>query len=308
VAIADRLAVYVNAVYGQPELYPASSLVLATFIFAFQIYTDFSGYTDTAIGCARVLGFDLMTNFKRPYFAASISDFWKKWHISLTTWLRDYIYIPLGGNRHGLARQCINIMIVFAISGLWHGAAWHFVVWGLLHGLYQTAERVACYVQKQVKLPLPPPPPHAVPAVRGCRLAKTIITFSLVCLTWVFFRAQSINDAFLIFRKLATLGAEISHYIAGLPQMGVVGTVRQMFQLGKDVLHPVTGFGITTACISCIFIFAMLCAEFIARKSIGTVYIMRLPIVLRWILYYALIISIIFSWNIEAPQFIYFTF
>ncbi|GHV78823.1 hypothetical protein AGMMS49944_06140 [Spirochaetia bacterium] len=141
VVIADRLAVYVNGVYGDPAVYPATALALATFFFTFQIYCDFSGYSDLAIGTARVLGFNLMTNFRKPYFSKSISEFWLRWHISLSTWLKDYIYIPLGGNRKSAFRQKINLLITFLLSGLWHGAAWHFVIWGLLHGVYQVIER-----------------------------------------------------------------------------------------------------------------------------------------------------------------------
>jgi D-alanyl-lipoteichoic acid acyltransferase DltB (MBOAT superfamily) len=160
VVIADRLAVYVNAVYDNPAVYPACSIALATFFFAFQIYCDFSGYSDIAIGSARALGFNLMTNFRQPYFARSIADFWRRWHISLTTWLTDYIYIPLGGNRRGLLRQCINIIIVFALSGLWHGAAWNFVAWGILHGLFQVIERLVknCKIFNINILGGPPPP------------------------------------------------------------------------------------------------------------------------------------------------------
>ncbi|GHT56190.1 hypothetical protein FACS1894109_04410 [Spirochaetia bacterium] len=150
VVIADRIAVYVNAVYAAPDTFPASSIALAVFFFAIQIYCDFSGYSDIAIGSARALGFNLTANFRHPYFAHSIADFWRRWHISLTSWFKDYIYIPLGGNRRGLLRQCGNILVVFALSGLWHGAAWHFVAWGALHGLLQVIERLASIL-------LPPP-------------------------------------------------------------------------------------------------------------------------------------------------------
>ncbi|MDR2481639.1 MAG: hypothetical protein LBD07_05035 [Spirochaetaceae bacterium] len=130
VVIADRLAFYVNKIYGDPSIYTAAAIITATFFFAFQIYCDFSGYSDIAIGCARILGFNLTYNFRRPYFASSITDFWRRWHISLTTWLRDYVYIPLGGNKKGFMRQKFNILITFLLSGLWHGAGGHFVVWG----------------------------------------------------------------------------------------------------------------------------------------------------------------------------------
>ena len=128
VVIADRLAIYVNQVYGDPSVHSGSTLLLATYFFAFQIYCDFSGYSDIAIGAARILGYDLMQNFRLPYLAQSIAGFWRRWHISLSTWFRDYLYFPLGGNRVGLRCWVFNIIVVFTVSGLWHGAAWTFVV------------------------------------------------------------------------------------------------------------------------------------------------------------------------------------
>lgn len=136
VVIADRLAVFVNQVYDNPQNYEGISMVIATVFFAFQIYCDFSGYSDIAIGSAQVMGFKLMQNFNRPYFSKSISEFWKRWHISLSTWFRDYLYIPLGGNRVGIPRWYFNLFFTFMVSGLWHGANWTFVIWGALHGTY----------------------------------------------------------------------------------------------------------------------------------------------------------------------------
>ncbi|MCB0064655.1 MAG: MBOAT family protein, partial [Caldilineaceae bacterium] len=135
VVIADRLALYVNQVYDHPGDHGALTLLIASYFFAFQIYCDFSGYSDIAIGAARVMGFDLMENFRQPYMARSIAGFWRRWHISLSTWFRDYLYIPLGGNRVARWRWYSNLFLVFLVSGLWHGAAWHFVIWGALHGL-----------------------------------------------------------------------------------------------------------------------------------------------------------------------------
>lgn len=130
VVIADRLAIYVDQVYGDVGSQDATAYLLATYAFALQIYCDFSGYTDMALGSAKILGFDLMANFRRPYFATSIQDFWRRWHISLSTWLRDYLYIPLGGNRRGLPRTYANLLVTMLLGGLWHGAAWNFVIWG----------------------------------------------------------------------------------------------------------------------------------------------------------------------------------
>ena len=136
IVIADRLAIYVNTVYNAPRHYSGLPLIAATIFFAFQIYCDFSAYSDIAIGAAKILGFDLMENFRQPYFSKSVREFWGRWHISLSTWFRDYLYIPLGGNRVTFTRHLLNLMIVFVVSGLWHGASWTFVIWGALHGLY----------------------------------------------------------------------------------------------------------------------------------------------------------------------------
>ncbi|MCH9032659.1 MAG: MBOAT family protein, partial [candidate division Zixibacteria bacterium] len=134
--IADRLAVYVNNVYGAPDEYSALTLLVAVYFFAFQIYCDFSGYSDIAIGAARVMGYDLMENFRRPYLSRSVSEFWRRWHISLSSWFKDYLYLPLGGNRVSKSRWSFNIVTVFVICGLWHGANWTFVAFGVLHALY----------------------------------------------------------------------------------------------------------------------------------------------------------------------------
>lgn len=148
--LADGLSVYVNQVYNNLSAYKGFSLVLATFFFAIQLYCDFSGYTDIALGSAKVLGINLTQNFKAPYLASSIKDFWGRWHISLSSWLRDYIYISLGGSRVGKIRHALNIMITFLISGLWHGASWNYILWGGIHGIYQIIEGFSHGMQKQV--------------------------------------------------------------------------------------------------------------------------------------------------------------
>jgi D-alanyl-lipoteichoic acid acyltransferase DltB (MBOAT superfamily) len=299
VVIADRLAVYVNGVYSNPSVYPACSIALATLFFAFQIYCDFSGYSDIAIGSARALGFNLMTNFRRPYFARSVTDFWRRWHISLTTWFKDYIYIPLGGNRKGLPRQCFNILVVFTISGLWHGAAWHFVAWGLIHGIIQVFERIYRQISGRRKIVYT----HTVGAA-----FSIVITFIVVCIAWVFFRADSITSAFSICAKLATLPAEIVGYIKQLPQLGIVGTVSQMFQLGAAVAYPVAIFGRREFVLSILCIAVLFIVEVLSRRQIGTVVIKNYPLAIRWACYYGLLAVMIINWSKTAPQFIYFTF
>ena len=195
VVIADRLAIYVDQVYGNVGSHDATAYLLATYAFAFQIYCDFSGYTDMALGSAKVLGFDLMKNFKRPYFATSIQEFWRRWHISLSTWLRDYLYISIGGNRKGLPRTYANLLITMLIGGLWHGAAWNFVVWGAVHGLLLSGSRYTLPWRDSLYANF-----HVPGWLRdGLRM---LITFHLVCFAWVFFRAASTADAFQILSGL----------------------------------------------------------------------------------------------------------
>jgi D-alanyl-lipoteichoic acid acyltransferase DltB (MBOAT superfamily) len=304
VVIADRLAVYVNGVFENPAVYPGASLALAVFFFAFQIYCDFSGYSDIAIGCARVLGFNLMTNFRQPYFSRSITEFWRRWHISLSTWLKDYIYIPLGGNRKGERRKHINLLITFLLSGLWHGAAWHFVVWGALHAIFQiigrSTEPLRNALCRKIGLPEESRPRKAI---------QICITFILVCFAWVFFRANTITDAFLITAKLAQLPAELAGYINGLSQNGIVMTMRDALQMGneKQVANSI-GFGLKDFLISAILIAILFIADILLQKTPEGTIVKQKPPVLRWTGYYALILAIIFSWDAGSSQFIYFTF
>ena len=198
VVIADRLAMVVDAAYNHVPEQNGLTLLVATFFFTFQIYGDFSGYSDIAIGAARVMGFTLMENFHAPYEARSISEFWRRWHISLSTWFRDYLYIPLGGNRVGLARQYLNQFVVFMVSGLWHGAKWTFVIWGALHGLYLVLARLRdrWLDRRGIKLP---------EENRGYRALQVLLTFVLVMLTWVFFRANTTADAFAVLGRIGSL-------------------------------------------------------------------------------------------------------
>lgn len=188
VLLADNLSILVDEVYGAPGEYQGAAVLLATVCFAFQIYYDFSGYSEIAIGAAKIMGIDLMQNFRTPYFAASIREFWTRWHISLSTWFRDYVYIPLGGSRVGPLRWMANIAAVFMISGLWHGANWTFVVWGALHGLYYISE-------KKFLAGVDGLAEGKGLAAALVRTARVLITFGLVCLAWVFFRAVSVSDA-----------------------------------------------------------------------------------------------------------------
>jgi D-alanyl-lipoteichoic acid acyltransferase DltB (MBOAT superfamily) len=182
--VADRLAPIVNTVYAMPEAYAGLPSIIATLFFAFQIYCDFSGYSDIAIGSAKLLGVDLTRNFRQPYLSGSIREFWRRWHISLSFWIRDYIYIPLGGSRVSKPRYYLNIMLTFLASGLWHGANWTFVIWGGLHGVFQMAESLFS------------------PKRRKKTIFHIILTFLLVNLAWIFFRAENMRDAVFIVSNL----------------------------------------------------------------------------------------------------------
>jgi D-alanyl-lipoteichoic acid acyltransferase DltB (MBOAT superfamily) len=199
IVIADRLAIYVNAVYNNAAEHSGLTLFLATIFFAFQIYCDFAGYSSMAIGAAKVMGFNLMTNFNRPYISTSISEFWKRWHISLSTWFRDYLYISLGGNRVPVPRWYFNLFIVFVISGLWHGASWTFVIWGALNGFYLVFAIVTENLRNRVN--------HFIHLDRHAGIHRTlqiIITFGLACFAWIFFRANSLHDAYNIIFKIVS--------------------------------------------------------------------------------------------------------
>lgn len=191
VVIADRLSQYVSTVYGNPGGYHYLNLVLATIFFAIQIYCDFSGYSDVAIGAARVMGFKLMTNFNRPYFSRNIQEFWRRWHISLSTWFKDYVYISLGGNRKGIKRMYVNYAIVFVLSGFWHGANWTYIIWGAIHAVL-----IIAYVMYTRG--------HKVKVNEGRLKAFffTVVTFAVVCLAWVFFRSSTLSDALVICKHI----------------------------------------------------------------------------------------------------------
>jgi D-alanyl-lipoteichoic acid acyltransferase DltB (MBOAT superfamily) len=197
VVIADRAAWLVSAVYRDPERYQGPTLVLATYAFAFQIYCDFSGYSDIAIGAARVLGIELTKNFDDPYSSSSLAEFWRRWHISLSTWFRDYVYVPLGGNRRGPLRRTANLLVVFLLSGLWHGANWTFVVWGAVHG-------VALVVEHAIRDAVTPYLGAGLsPFTKGLvRFTGRLVTFHVACFGWVFFRASDVGTAMKILSRL----------------------------------------------------------------------------------------------------------
>jgi len=192
VVVADRLALFVNAAYNNVGDHNGTTLIVATVFFTFQIYCDFAGYSNIAIGAARIMGFDLMTNFNRPYFAINISEFWQRWHISLSTWFRDYLYIPLGGNKVGKSRNCFNIFITFIVSGIWHGANWTFIIWGTLHGIFNIIQRLFKFDRRSGN----------ISGIK--RIFSVTSNFVLVVFAWIIFRANSVSDAFTIIDKIFT--------------------------------------------------------------------------------------------------------
>ena len=256
---------------------PPSDLLLATYFFAFQLYCDFSGYSDIAIGAAKVLGFDLSENFRRPYFATSVSEFWaRRWHLSLTSWFRDYVYIPLGGNRGSRVRHHVNVIAVFLLSGLWHGANWTFVVWGGLSGLYQVASAMTGGARARLAATLRLPPGVE-------RLLRTALTFHLILVSWIFFRAESVADAVLIFsRVVASAGRLPALVVARL-------ATAEMW-------------------LSLLLIVVLLVVESLDETRPLWERLRARPVYARWAAYYALVFALIVLgiWNLQ--QFVYMQF
>ena len=184
-----------NKVYGNWTYYSGVELLIGTFAYTMQIYFDFAGYSNIALGIGRMFGIDLIQNFEQPYLSESIKEFWRKWHISLSTWLKDYVYIPLGGNRKGVLRKELNILITFFISGLWHGASWNFIIWGIIHGIYQIIED---FIKKLVNLLN-----LNIDFNKSCyRYLKIFVNFQLVNIAWIFFRVNRLSDAFIILKRI----------------------------------------------------------------------------------------------------------
>jgi D-alanyl-lipoteichoic acid acyltransferase DltB (MBOAT superfamily) len=290
VVIADRLAIIVDPIYQNPQDYNGIHLIAATLFFGIQIYCDFAGYSCIAIGAARTLGYDLMENFKQPFFSNSISEFWKRWHISLSTWFRDYLYFPLGGNRVKVKRHYINLMIVFLVSGLWHGANITFVIWGALHGTYLiisiATKRIRTKIVRYTGL-------SAFPIVH--QLIKTLITFTLVSYSWIFFRSNNLHDAFYVTQHL------FDGVIPFLGHLNDVGYIRSVIGL----------FGIQQREFFIIFfsVVILFTVDFIKYKGIKYDFLYKQPIIIRWAMYYFICAIIVFFGAFNSSQtFIYFQF
>ena len=207
ICVADFVSGFVDSVYNSPEEATSLGVIIATLLFAVQIYCDFSGYTDIAIGCSRIMGIRLMKNFDNPYSATSIREFWSRWHISLSTWFKDYLYIPLGGNRVSLPRNLLNLFIVFLVSGLWHGAAWTFVIWGALHGIYQIIGKLTIGWRNRLLSRV-----GLSKDSRAVIYTRRVLTFLLVSFAWLIFRANSIGDVITLIGSLFT-GLELSRTV-----------------------------------------------------------------------------------------------
>ena len=278
IVISDRLSGLVNQAYGDPHRYQGFPLILSTIFFAFQIYCDFSGYSDIAIGAAKVMGFDLMRNFNKPYSAKSIVEFWQRWHISLSTWFRDYLYIPLGGSRVKMSRRYLNLLITFLISGLWHGASWTYIIWGGLNGVYQIFDISTKKARAKIESLIPSPLKTSYLGL--CQL----ITFILICTTWVFFRAKSVQDGWYILSHLFSFSrSSTSLYLSAKNILEIIFAIFALFIL----------FGV----------------EHLQKNRSLTDFINMKRPVIRWAFYYGLVLIIFLLGVFEGnQQFIYFQF
>lgn len=275
--VADRLALYVNDVYAAPTEYNGLQLTLATVFFAYQIYCDFSGYSDIAIGAAQVMGFRLMENFRTPYDSLSISEFWRRWHISLSTWFKDYLYLPLGGSRVSAWRHAGNLLITFGISGLWHGANWTYVVWGLLNGFYLIAGSFTKSWRDRwfgaVGLDSSTPARKAI---------MRLSTFLLTCLAWIVFRSRSLSDAGYVVTHLTS---DWNFHVVGTPhflmrQMPIAIAAIVLLEIGQAWHYKVA-----------------------VPAMLG-----RWPVPLRWSAYAAFVMVVLLFGVYRGTEFIYFQF
>lgn len=281
--LADGLSIYVNQVYGDLPSYTGFALVLATFFYAIQLYCDFSGYTDIALGSAGILGIRLSPNFRSPYFSSSIKDFWGKWHISLSSWLRDYIYIPLGGNRVGHIRHSLNIMITFLISGLWHGASWNYVLWGGIHGAFQVIEGFFPWNKKGSRF-------QTDRRLHALLCIVTVpVTFLLVCFAWIFFRAATFQDALYVLQNMFTgIGSPYTYIHDCALQMGLT---------------------LTSLLFHCLPLIPLFFFDLASLKTDVIALISRQRFFIRWPVYILLLLVILlFSEKGVTTEFIYMQF
>lgn len=286
--IADRIAIYVDAVYD--SLYAVGSMetIFAAIGFSIQIYCDFAAYSTIAIGAAKVMGFELMENFNTPYFAESIKEFWRRWHISLSSWFRDYLYIPLGGNRKGKIRKYLNVFVTFLVSGLWHGASWNYVIWGGLHGIYQIVGEILLPIRKKIVKIF-----HINENVFSFKFGRVMFTFSLTTLTWVFFRAETIEQAMYFFERMFTRWNPWVFFNEGL------------YQYGLDRVE------VNVLFVALIIMFLVEILKYIKNKVFSD-FIMEQNLWFRWMVVIGLVVAIIvygeYGIAFDSNQFIYFQF
>jgi D-alanyl-lipoteichoic acid acyltransferase DltB (MBOAT superfamily) len=291
--VADRLSLFVERIYSNPAAYDGISLIIGTVFFAFQVYCDFGGYSDIAIGAAKTMGYDLMKNFDRPYFATSIQEFWKRWHISLTSWLTDYVYRPLTRSRlirlQWYYKFLACLMATFLVSGLWHGAAWTFIVWGALHGTYLVGSVLTEDLRRKAVSTLRL---HRAPRLHyGLRVATT---FSLVCLTYIFFRASSLADAWYI----------ATHLFSGVHTFFSDLLVGHHVKLNKLFVELKVEFLLGLAGVA-----VVLGADLLQTAGSVRLRFAALPAYLRWGVYYAGMLTILVMGALgESHQFLYFQF
>ena len=286
--VADRAMIFVDNVFGKYTLYGSTELLLAVVLFSVQIYADFAGYSYIAIGAARIFGINLMENFNTPYFALSIGDFWSRWHISLSTWLRDYVYIPLGGNRKGKPGKYLNIFLTFLVSGFWHGAAWHYVVWGILHGFYRIFGELTLDLRDRItdKLGISKEP-------FSFKFGKALITYLLVAFAWIFFRAPSLEAAFGFIQRLFTC-----------PNPWVLSG-EGLYELGLDRREAAILF------VSLLAVLAVSILRKVKNTEIGT-FLAAQNLWFRWVVFLILILCILlfgeYGEDFSSAKFIYFDF
>ncbi len=275
IVVADNCAIYANAIFNNSEQYSGSTLVLGAVFFSFQIYGDFSGYSDIAIGTARLFGFNLMRNFAYPYFSRDIAEFWRRWHISLSTWFRDYLYIPLGGSQGGKWMQIRNVFIIFLVSGFWHGANWTFIFWGALNALYFLPLMLTGRNRHHIDIVASD---RALPSAR--EFAGIFLTFALTCLAWIFFRAENLDHAF------SYLSGIFSPSLFALPHIS----------------------GIFMAFVIMLVVLVFLIVEWVGRnEEYAIAHISKIAKPWRYATYYLLIVSL-FVLGRTDQQFIYFQF
>ena len=288
IVVADNLGVIVDIFYNTPTQIENGGLLylISTYFFAFQIYCDFSGYSDIAIGTAGILGYKLTKNFNRPYIAKSIRGFWQRWHISLSTWFKDYLYIPLGGNKVIHYKMYINLLITFIISGLWHGASWTFIIWGSIHGLIIVTSKLIYRKMSNTKYHLQTIFPNKI---------KIFITFHIVLFSWIFFRSINLTDAIFILNEIPKSIIFIINNISQINQ----GT--NIFGLSELV-------SVWDIAFSFMLIFFLLTIEWLQNKIDIPSYILSKRYYWRWLIYFSIFFSILFLGRFQSKEFIYFQF